>query len=60
MADRKNRMERLRLDKQLKVFDRDCARNEFHIERQKKTLVNKWQRVSRTTGKTAQSSFRNK
>ena len=54
MADRKNRMERVRLDKQLRAYDRDCARNGFHIERQKRTLVNKWQGVSMTTGKNVQ------
>ncbi|KAK7497250.1 hypothetical protein BaRGS_00011544 [Batillaria attramentaria] len=43
-------MERARLDKQLRVFDRECARNEFQIERQKRTIVTKFQSVALTTG----------
>ncbi|XP_076466216.1 uncharacterized protein LOC143297681 [Babylonia areolata] len=50
LADRKNRMERARLDRRLGAMDRDCARHQFLIERQKKSLVTKWSGVCMTTG----------
>ncbi|KAL8621927.1 hypothetical protein ACOMHN_046131 [Nucella lapillus] len=50
LADRKNRMERARLDRQLRGMDRECARNEFLIERQQRALVTKLRGVSMTTG----------
>ncbi|KAK7107861.1 hypothetical protein V1264_015703 [Littorina saxatilis] len=54
-ADLKNRMERVRLDKQLKLLDKDQARHQYHINRQMRTMVTKWSGVSKTTGHSDQA-----
>jgi hypothetical protein len=49
-ADRKNKMERQRLERVLKALARERAREEFSIERQKRTIATKWKTVTKTTG----------
>ncbi|KAL8603080.1 hypothetical protein ACOMHN_015645 [Nucella lapillus] len=48
-ARRKNRLERFRLDQQLKELEKDGARQKFQVERQKRSVFLAWQSIPLTT-----------